>query len=337
MIMEGKKAETGLQEYRSGGQVFLYWPEWRDTMKKRRVLLPVLILVLALALAGCSRFKADKDLVGDAALITSTEGLERIDDKEIPVFLEKLAAKYAMIRPADLSGEFALTLRGSAASGKLGGLGVEMSGDMQGVFELAESGRIAHVNTDCMVTALGVNVPAGVESYTVKEARGRTVYTGISALGSQGKWMKQYIAGSDDGEFPSLGDFLSSIEIKELWQDRNTKAYAVVLNVKPDGISVRIGNKDITGEIVAALGNNGQRLLVTFDEGLGIVGFASGIDEIALPVDSLHLDILSAQVKITGINSGLELAVPEEALSAEEESNFDLRDIVSLLGILLKR
>ena len=280
-----------------------------------------LLLSGTLLLSGCagSRFKPDKDLVGEGKLIESVEGLEKIDDKEIPAFLKAVNGKYPVESLKDGSGTFDIDMKGSATSKDLGGLAMELGLKLSFDGAFSRPDKISRAEGKMQLTLFGMQIPADLKFYAV-EGEGDTVtYSQISAMGEEGNWEKE--TKKKEAAEEQRKELLQEGDVIALYQDKETKAYAALLN--PDSETLKKGlekgsEEGSLQEAAEKLDLKNKDLILTFDEGIGLIGFYTDLS--GTIEDEFSADTFTIRAELKELNTGLEIKLPEEAEGAKEKT-----------------
>ena len=260
----------------------------------RALYLMAVVTLIVSVLTGCSfmkKFHASDDLVGKIELFKTVDGFEKIDDKYIPEFVETVNKKYSikaddMRQTGDMTAEATLDYSDET----IGDMELEFNMEGDRLFlEYSKADQLMHMNMDLKIESLGLSDTYAQEVYM--DFAEMEQYTRVSVSGAAGEWTKEKITDEQDTESLGIIVQLSEGEIKAIYQDPESKGYAVVLKAQ---------------------------IIMTFDEGLSYAGINSTFSDIT--AENSTYEKMEISVKMESVNEGISVTLPDEAISAGEQT-----------------
>ncbi|MDO5133982.1 MAG: hypothetical protein Q4D81_13535 [Eubacteriales bacterium] len=290
------------------------------------ILMAGILLTLSLtACAGKKNFKASDEMISEIEVYKSVEGLEKLDDKLKAEFAETINAKYDVNKIKDLTGTGTMEIVATVTSEELGGLEAEMSMGGDVGFQVDKTNELSYMNMDMKISVMGMNIPMTVEEYI--DSKNHVTYTKGSALGETGDWEKETTEeteGTGENEEKKRDFLISEEDIIAIYQDPESKAYAVEVQLSEDSASSGLlnGVESTMGDTTeSSFELSKVTTIATLDEGLAFAGIYMDFGE-ALKDQSeseTQFKTATAVIKLKTYNAGDTITIPREVLDAKEK------------------
>lgn len=289
----------------------------------RALYLMAVVTLIVSVLTGCSfmkKFHASDDLVGKIELFKTVDGFEKIDDKYIPEFVETVNKKYSikaddMRQTGDMTAEATLDYSDET----IGDMELEFNMEGDRLFlEYSKADQLMHMNMDLKIESLGLSDTYAQEVYM--DFAEMEQYTRVSVSGAAGEWTKEKITDEQDPESLGIIVQLSEGEIKAIYQDPESKGYAVVLKGDQESSSNSIVSQFSEAFVNSDMELNEEKaqIIMTFDEGLSYAGINSTFSDIT--AENSTYEKIEISVKMESVNEGISVTLPDEAISAGEQT-----------------
>ena len=259
-------------------------------------------------------FTVSEQMVGEGDLIEDIRGLKKLPESDKAAFAEAIDKKYAHETLEDYSGEVTMDIQALMPVKMLGGSRVNTRIQIEA--EAEDSAPSGLIRTDCSAKISALFVSTKVERLSYIDKNNGTEYVKTTIDGETDDWVREKRDTSmlADTAIP----FLKPENIRDIYEDPATGAYAVVLNVDEESFHLLTGNsaKALDQIGVEEIDLSNSELIMTFDKGLAVVGMYGDLKD-AVKGEEVSITECLFRCRITGINTGLTISLPEEAKKAK--------------------
>lgn len=259
-------------------------------------------------------FTVSEQMVGEGDLIEDIRGLKKLPEADKAAFAEAIDSKYAEETLEDYSGKATMDIQALLPVEMLGGSKVNTRIQIEA--EAEDSAPSGMTRIDCKVKASAMFFSTRMERLSYIDKNNGVEYVKNIQDGKEEEWTRE--RKSTPAVAGTTIPFLEPENIRDIYVDPSTGAYAVVLNIDEETFHELTGNsaKSLEKVGVDEVDLSSSELIMTFDKGLAVVGMYGDLRD-AIKGEEVSVTQCLFRCRMTGINTGLTISLPEEAKKAK--------------------
>lgn len=272
-----------------------------------------------------------KNLVGTGELLTTTQSLKELNEKQKEKVLEAFNRKFGDldITTANLN----LVINADMEMGA-SGLAVPLSINLDDQMKLDFGNQKAHQDVTGNIELFGMKMDLEMDSYFINEDDRFVSYSQISSLDQAGGWQKETVDKNIFEEYEIIPGTLKEETVKTVYQTEDASQYLIEMDAKQLPSFTDMFERFNTGTSDLTVDFSGLAAYVTVDEGMEMVGYYIDLkDGINVAANDMEVDVSSMTVsmKFSSLNEEEEIELPKEAKDAEENPESSQESLLNII------